>query len=150
MIATEYPKVLGIDGQQKMSKSLDNHIELAATEAETIQRVMQMVTDPQRMRRSDPGRPEVCNVFSMHKVFSSPAEIAMVDRECRRAGIGCVECKQLYARNLNTHLAPFRQRRSELGKDTNLVWDVLRDGQQRAQDIARQTMAEVRQAIGLP
>jgi tryptophanyl-tRNA synthetase len=86
----------------------------------------------------------------MHKVFSSPDEISMVDLECRRAGIGCVECKQLYARNLNTHLAPFRHRRAELGKDTNLVWDVLRDGQQRAQAIARQTMVEVRQAIGLP
>jgi len=150
MKATEFPKVLGIDGQQKMSKSLNNHIELAATPEETQQRVMQMVTDPQRMRRSDPGRPEVCNVFSMHKVFSSPEEISMVDLECRRAGIGCVECKQLYARNLNTHLAPFRHRRAELAKDTNLVWDVLQDGQQRARALARQTMAEVRQAIGLP
>jgi len=150
MIATDSPRVLGIDGQQKMSKSLDNHIELASSEAETVQRVMQMVTDPQRMRRSDPGRPEVCNVFSMHKVFSSPEEISMVDLECRRAGIGCVECKQLYARNLNTHLAPFRHRRAELAKDTNLVWDVLREGQQRARALAHQTMAEVRQAIGLP
>jgi tryptophanyl-tRNA synthetase len=70
MKATEYPKVLGIDGQQKMSKSLDNHIELAATAQETQQRVMQMVTDPARIRRSDPGNPDVCNVFSMHKIFS--------------------------------------------------------------------------------
>lgn len=150
MIATEYPKVLGIDGQQKMSKSLDNHIELASTPEETTRRVMQMVTDPQRLRRSDPGRPEVCNVFSMHKVFSSPDEIAMVDLECRRAGIGCVECKQLFARNLNAHLAPFREKRLEMGKNPGLVWDVLQDGQRRAQSIARQTMAEVRQAIGLP
>lgn len=150
MIATEFPKILGIDGQQKMSKSLNNHIELAATPEETLQRVMQMVTDPQRLRRTDPGRPEVCNVFSMHKIFSSPDEVTMIDTECRRAGIGCVECKQILARNLNAHLQPFRQKRQELGQDPDLVWEVLHDGQQRAQVIARQTMAEVRQAIGLP
>ncbi|MDI6695792.1 MAG: tryptophan--tRNA ligase [Anaerolineales bacterium] len=150
MIATETPKVLGIDGVQKMSKSLNNHIELAATPEETTQRVMQMVTDPARIKRSDPGNPDVCNVFTMHKVFSSPDEIAMVDVECRRAGIGCVDCKKLFARNLNAHLAPFRQKRAELGKDPNYVWDVLRDGQRRASAIARQTMREVKEAIGLP
>jgi tryptophanyl-tRNA synthetase len=150
MIATETPKVLGIDGVQKMSKSLNNHIELAATPEETTQRVMQMVTDPARIKRSDPGNPDVCNVFTMHKVFSSPDEIAMVDVECRRAGIGCVDCKKLFARNLNAHLAPFRQKRAELGKDPNYVWDVLRDGQRRASAIARQTIREVKEAIGLP
>jgi tryptophanyl-tRNA synthetase len=150
MVATEVPKVLGIDGQQKMSKSLDNHIELAATPEETVQRVMQMVTDPQRMRRSDPGNPDVCNVFSMHKIFSAPDEVASIDVECRRAGIGCVQCKQLFAKNLNDHLAPYRQKRHELGQDTRYVYDVLRDGQQRASAIARQTMHEVKAAIGLP
>jgi len=150
MKATEVPKVLGIDGQQKMSKSLDNHIELAATPETTQERVMQMVTDPQRLRRSDPGDPDVCNVFSMHKVFSSPEEVAMVDVECRRAGIGCVQCKQLFARNLNANLEPFRARRAELGHDPEYVWDVLRDGKQRATAIARQTMHEVKSAIGLP
>jgi tryptophanyl-tRNA synthetase len=150
MKATEVPKVLGIDGEQKMSKSLDNHIELAATPEATQARVMQMVTDPQRVRRSDPGDPDVCNVFSMHKVFSSPEEVAMVDVECRRAGIGCVQCKQLFARNLNASLAPFRARRAELGQDPDYVWDVLRDGKQRATTIARQTMHEVKEAIGLP
>ncbi len=150
MKATEVPKVLGIDGQQKMSKSLNNHIELAATPEETTQRVMQMVTDPQRIKRSDPGNPDVCNVFSMHKVFSSPDEVAMVNVECRRAGIGCVQCKQLFARNLNRSLEPFRARRAELAQDPDLVWDVLRDGQRRASAIARQTILEVKQAIGLP
>ena len=150
MKATEVPKVLGIDGQQKMSKSLDNHIELAATPEATTERVMQMVTDPQRVRRSDPGDPDVCNVFSMHKVFSSPEEVAMVDVECRRAGIGCVQCKQLFARNLNANLEPFRARRADLSRDPDYAWDVLRDGKQRATTIARQTMREVREAIGLP
>src|SRR5574341_1466406 len=150
MKATEVPKVLGIDGQQKLSKSLDNHIELAATPEETRKRVMQMVTDPARIRRSDPGNPEVCNVFSMHKIFSSPEEVAMIDVECRRAGIGCVDCKGILARNLNANLEPFRARRLELGKDPNRVWDVLKEGKERAQKIARQTMADVRLAVGLP
>jgi tryptophanyl-tRNA synthetase len=150
MKATEIPKVLGIDGQQKMSKSLNNHIELAATPEETTQRVMQMVTDPARIRRTDPGNPDICNVFSMHKIFSAPDEIAMVDVECRRAGIGCVECKRLLAKNLNAHLAPYRLLRGELAKHPDGVWDVLENGRQRAKVIADQTMQQVREAIGLP
>ncbi|MEJ5202330.1 MAG: tryptophan--tRNA ligase [Anaerolineales bacterium] len=150
MKITEVPKVIGTDGQQKMSKSLNNHIELAATPEETLQRVMTMVTDPQRQRRSDPGRPEVCNVFSFHKVFSSTEEVQMVDTECRRAGIGCVDCKKLMARNLNAHLEPFRQRRAEYAANADYVQDVLRDGKQRASIIAEQTMKEVRAAVGLP
>jgi len=147
---TEIPKVLGIDGKEKMSKSLNNHIEIAATPEETKQRVMQMVTDPQRIRRTDPGNPDICNVFTMHKVFSSPDEIAMVDRECRKAGIGCVQCKALYAKNLNAHLEPFRARRNELARDTSYVNDVLNEGAKRAKTIAEQTMIEVREAVGLP
>ena len=147
---TEIPLVLGIDGERKMSKSLNNHIEIAATPEETIKRVKQMKTDPHRILRTDPGNPDICNVFTMHKIFSSPDEIAMVDRECRRAGIGCVECKALYAKNLNAHLAPFRERRNELAKDPDYVLGVLDDGARRARAIAEQTMAEVRQAVGLP
>jgi tryptophanyl-tRNA synthetase len=149
MKVTEFPKILGIDGQQKMGKSLDNHIELASTPEETQKRVMMMVTDPARLRRSDPGNPDVCNVFTMHKVFSSPEEIAMVNVECRRAGIGCVDCKKLYAKNLNAALAPFRQRRAEFDKNPDLVWDVLSNGADRARVIAEATMKEVRAAIGL-
>lgn len=147
---TEVPKVLGIDGVEKMGKSLNNHIELASTPEETQQRVMQMVTDPQRMRRTDPGRPEVCNVFSMHKVFSPAEEVAMIDTECRKAGIGCVDCKKRFAANLNQHLAPFRARRSELAQKPDYVQGVLEDGARRARAIAEQTMVEVRQAVGLP
>jgi tryptophanyl-tRNA synthetase len=150
MKATEMPKVIGIDGQQKMSKSLNNHIEMASTPEETQARVMQMVTDPARIRRTDPGDPDVCNVFSLHKVFSSPEEVEMVNLECRRAGIGCVQCKQLLARNLNTNLEPFRARRAEFAQKPEGVWDILRDGAERAQVIAKKTMAEVREAVGLP
>jgi len=150
MKVTEVPKVLGTDGQQKMSKSLDNHIELAATPEETLKKVMTMVTDPARIRRSDPGNPDVCNVFSMHKVFSSGDDVGMVNVECRRAGIGCVECKQLFAKNLNRHLEPFRRRRAEFERTPNVVWDVLSDGAKRAREIAAATMADVRDAVGLP
>lgn len=150
MKATQVPKVLGIDGEAKMSKSLNNHIEIAATPEETQQRVMQMVTDPARMRRTDPGNPDVCNVFSMHKVFSSQEEVAMIDMECRRAGIGCVQCKQLLAKNMNDYFAPFREKRAALAQDPDYVWDILAEGKTRAQAIARQTMQEVRAAVGLP
>jgi len=150
MKATQTPKVLGVDGKHKMSKSLDNHIELAATAEETSKRVMQMVTDPQRKTRKDPGNPDVCNVFSMHKIFSSSAEVQMINTECRQAGIGCVDCKKIFARNLNQHLEPFRARRDELAKDPTFVGDVLEDGRKRASTIARETILQVKQAIGLP
>jgi tryptophanyl-tRNA synthetase len=150
MKVTEFPKVIGTDGVQKMSKSLDNQIELASTPAETNKRVMTMVTDPARIRRTDPGNPDICNVFSFHKVFSSADEVAMVNRECRVAGIGCVDCKKLMAKNLNTSLEPFRARRAEFEKDPDAVWDVLRDGAKRARQIAEKTMEEVRAAVGLP
>ena len=150
MKVTEVPKVIGIDGTAKMSKSLNNHIELASTPEETLARVLQMKTDPARLRRNDPGNPEVCNVYSFHKVFSTAEEVEMVNRECRIAGIGCVDCKKRMTANLNAHLEPFRSRRAELGKNPDDVWDVLRDGATRARIIAEQTMVEVREAIGLP
>jgi len=146
---TEIPKVLGIDGKDKMSKSLDNHIEIAATPEETQKRVMQMVTDPQRLRRDDPGDPDVCNVFTLHKTFSSAEEVAEINVECRRAGIGCVDCKKLFARNLNAHLEPFRERRAALEAKPDYVKDVLAEGAERAQAIARVTIAEVKDAVGL-
>jgi len=150
MKVTEVPKVLGIDGEKKMSKSLNNHIEIAATPEETRQRVMMMVTDPARKLRTDPGNPDVCNVFTMHKVFSSQEEIDMVNVECRRAGIGCVDCKKLLAKNMNQYFEPFRQKRAQINQRPDQVWDILSDGAKRAGAIAQKTMAEVRAAIGLP
>lgn len=150
MKVTEVPKVLGIDGVQKMGKSLDNHIEIAGTPEETQKRVMMMVTDPARIKRTDPGNPDVCNVFSMHKIFSPEADVEMINTECRRAGIGCVDCKKLYAKSLNESLAPFRAKRAEFAKNPPAVWAILHDGAQRAKVIAAQTMREVRDAIGLP
>jgi len=150
MKITAVPKVLGIDGVQKMGKSLDNHIEIAGAPDETTKRVMMMVTDPARIKRSDPGNPDICNVFSMHKIFSSSEEVEMVNSECRKAGIGCVDCKKLFAKNLNTSLEPFRAARAKFAEKPDEVWSILHDGAKRARAIASQTMAEVHEAIGLP
>ena len=150
MKVTEFPKIIGIDGVQKMGKSLNNEIEIAATPDETRQRVMQMVTDPNRQRRSDPGNPDVCNVYSLHKIFSTPEQVNMVNTECRRAGIGCVDCKKMLAESINQHLAPFRERRAVLAQNPDAVWDILKDGAKRASVIAEATMIEVRKAIDLP
>jgi tryptophanyl-tRNA synthetase len=148
-VHTSFRRVMGTDSVNKMSKSLNNHIELAATPEETHARVMTMVTDPARQRRNDPGHPEVCNVFSLHKFFS-PEQVAQIEVDCRSASIGCVDCKKLFAKNLNAHLAPFREKRAVLVAQPNLVWDVLAEGARRARAIAGQVLAEVKTAIGLP
>ena len=147
---TEYPKVLGTDGQRKMSKSENNHIELALTPAETVQVVRGMVTDPARVRRTDAGNPDVCNVFALHKTFSAPEAVQEINAGCRSAAIGCVDCKQRLADSMNNVLAGLRERRAALAARPDDVWDVLRDGAQRARALAAATMDEVRAAIGLP
>jgi tryptophanyl-tRNA synthetase len=147
---TEMPKVLGIDGVNKMSKSLDNHIELASGPEALMARVRMMVTDPQRQRRSDPGRPEVCNVFSLHNIFTPRDTVQQIDADCRTAAIGCVDCKKMLAQNLADYLAPFRERRVEYATKPDHVWDVLQEGAERARVTARQVLGEVKTAIGLP
>jgi len=146
---TAFPRVMGLDGVNKMSKSLDNHIELAASPEEIQRRVMTMVTDPQRRYRTDPGRPEVCNVFTFHGFFS-PQRVKEIESQCRNANIGCVGCKQTLARNLADRLAPFQERRAELGAAPDLVWDILANGADKARMIAQETMAEVKARVGLP
>jgi tryptophanyl-tRNA synthetase len=146
---TEFTKVLGLDGKAKMSKSLDNHIEIAASPEEIWQRVRMMVTDPARQYRSDPGHPEICNVFALHGFFS-PDEVDQIEADCRSAAIGCVDCKKRFAQNLSDHFAPFRERRAQLESDPDHVWDVLADGARRAGTIADQVIGEVKAAVGLP
>ena len=146
---TDFPKVLGLDGQKKMSKSLNNHIEIAAPPEEIQRRVMRMVTDPARRYRGDPGHPEVCNVFALHGFFS-PERVAQIEEDCRTAKIGCVECKQLFAKNLIDYFAPLRERRAVLAADPDRVWDILADGAHRASVIAAETVAEAKAAVGLP
>ncbi len=150
MKAAEVQKVLGIDGKEKMGKSLNNQIELAATPEETRQRVMMMVTDPHRIKRTDPGNPDICNVFTLHKVFTSSEDVGMINIECRRAGIGCVDCKKRLADSLNRNLEPFRARRAEIAAQPGLIPSILSDGAARARVIAEKTMQEVRAAVQLP
>lgn len=146
---TDFPKVLGIDGVNKMSKSLDNHIEISASPEEIWQRVRMMVTDPARRYRHDPGHPEVCNVFTLHGFFS-PDQVSQIEVDCRSAAIGCVDCKKIFARNLSDYFAPFRERRTRFAAEPDFVWDVLADGARRARAIAGQVIAEVKRAVELP
>jgi tryptophanyl-tRNA synthetase len=146
---TEFTKVLGIDGSSKMSKSLDNHLEIAAEPDEIWQRVRRMVTDPARRYRHDPGHPEVCNVFTLHGFFSSD-EVDQIEADCRSAGIGCVDCKKKFAGNLSGYFGPFRERRADLAADPGHVWEVLAHGASRAGAIASTVLGEVKEAVGLP
>jgi tryptophanyl-tRNA synthetase len=146
---TEFTKVLGLDGKAKMSKSLDNHIEISAEPEEIWQRVRMMVTDPARVYRRDPGHPEVCNVFSLHGFFSTD-EVQQIEVDCRSADIGCVDCKKRFARNLSDYFAPFRERRARFSADPKYVWEVLAAGAERAGSIADEVLGEVKVAVGLP
>jgi len=151
MKLTDFPRVLGTDGVNKMSKSLNNHIEIAASPEEILERVMTMVTDPARQYRTDPGHPEICNVFHLHKHFlPDPEAIDQIEADCRGAAIGCVEHKKWFAKDLADYFAPFRTRRAELAADPNHVWEVLADGASRARVIAAETLAEVKEKVGLP
>jgi tryptophanyl-tRNA synthetase len=148
---TETPRIMGLDGVNKMSKSLDNHIELAATPEEIRKRVMVMVTDPARRLKTDPGHPEICNVIALHKIFTSnPASIPQIETDCRNAGIGCVQHKKMFAEELIQALDPFRERRAMFARNPEAVWSIMADGAARARALAAQTMAEVRKAVGLP
>ena len=149
-VYTATARVLGIDGVNKMSKSLDNHIEIASSPEEIYERVRMMVTDPQRQRRGDPGRPEVCNVFSLHQVFTPQETVQQIDSDCRTAGIGCVDCKKMFAKNLADYFAPFRERRARLAENPDEVWEVLHRGAEKAGVIASQVIDEVKGAVGLP
>ena len=145
---TSFPMVLGLDGKEKMSKQLGNHVEIALSDKETAERIMTAVTDPARKYRHDPGHSEVCNIYTLHGYFNSDQQpdIAV---QCRAAKIGCVECKTLLAGKINSALAPLRQRRAALAAKPEYIKEVLADGAKRASVIARETLKEVKQKMGL-
>jgi tryptophanyl-tRNA synthetase len=145
---TPTPNVPGIDGR-KMSKSYGNAINLTDEPEVIRQKCMQMFTDPQRLRRSDPGRPEVCNLYQFHRLMSPAALQERVARECRAAAIGCVDDKKLIAQTIIDFLEPMRRRRGELERDRDTVHDILREGARRARERAGETMERVRAAIKL-
>ena len=145
---TSFPLILGLDGKEKMSKQLGNDIELALSDEETVERVMTAVTDPARRYRSDPGHPEICNIYRLHGYFS-PFRLDEIADQCRTAKIGCVECKTLLAQEINSTLKPFRERQATLTGNPQYIADILADGAERARVIARETLREVKQRMGL-
>jgi tryptophanyl-tRNA synthetase len=143
---TATPKVPGLDAR-KMSKSYGNTIGLTAGADEIRALTMTMFTDPNRIRRKDPGNPDICNLFQFHKLFSDDATIARVDHECRTAQIGCVDDKKLLAEIMIEKLRPIRERREAIDRDPGIVWNTLREGNRKARERAAETLALVRAAM---
>ena len=147
-ILTQTPKILGLD-RRKMSKSYNNAIYLSDSPEEVTTKVSQMITDPQRARKSDPGDPDVCNVYEFHKLYTDPETTATIAKECRSAEIGCVDCKKIMGRNLLAALAPIHEKRDYYNHHPELVADIIEEGCNKAGKVARRTMAEVRNVIGI-
>jgi len=147
-ILTRTPKILGLD-RRKMSKSYNNAIYLSDTADDVVAKVSRMITDPQRARRSDPGNPEVCNVFEFHRLYADAATVAEIDRDCRKARIGCVECKKRMAGFLLEGLAPIHAQRAYFLERPARVEEIIANGCARARQVAEKTMEEVRGAVGM-
>jgi tryptophanyl-tRNA synthetase len=145
-ILTQTPKILGID-RRKMSKSYNNAIFLSDSPDEIAAKVAKMLTDPQRARKSDPGDPDSCNVYEFHKLYSDNQTVERINRECRTAEIGCVECKEIMARYLINALEPMREKRVYYETRPTLVDEIIVDGCEKARKVARKTMTEVKAAI---
>ncbi len=147
-LLTQYPKVVGTDGR-KMSKTYDNCIFLSDTSKEVDQKIRTMTTDPQRIKRTDKGDPDLSPVFQLHKVFSSKEEQDEVAKGCRTAGIGCIDCKKVLIKNLLSILEPIWEKRNDLLDKPDMLEDILESGSQKAGKAASETMKEVRTAIGI-
>jgi len=145
----EGKRIAGLDGEAKMSKSQNNVIPLLADEDELWAVIRTAVTDPARVRRDDPGNPDVCNVFSLHKHFTPAPEREEIDRLCRTAGIGCVDCKKRLTANMATELEPIREKAAELRAHPERVREILDEGARRARSIASVTVAAVYERMGL-
>ncbi len=149
LIAEDVGRIMGLDGEAKMSKSLDNTIPVLADADAVWAKVRTAVTDPQRVRRDDPGDPGVCNVYSLHKFFTDIETRADIETRCRAGTIGCVDCKRILSDNIADAFEPFRARAAEFHAKPELVREILDDGAARARVIARQTIGEVRDRMGL-
>jgi tryptophanyl-tRNA synthetase len=147
-LLTETPKLVGLDGQ-KMSKSGNNTIMLREPPEAVTQKIRTMQTDPARVRRSDPGTPEKCPVWSLHLVYSSEETKQWAYNGCRTAGIGCLDCKQPVIDAINAELKPVRERAATFEEDPTLVRNIIQDGCEKASDLANDTMRDVREAMGL-
>lgn len=145
-ILTETPKILGLD-RRKMSKSYGNAIYLSDSPDVIQKKVMQMVTDPQRARKSDPGNPDVCNVFEFHKLYTDKAMVDKIDQQCRKADIGCVECKKIMAASLIEAMAPLHEKRQYYESHPEIVDQIMAEGSAKARRIAKDTMAQVKDVL---
>jgi tryptophanyl-tRNA synthetase len=146
VLLTPEAKILGID-RRKMSKGYDNAIFISDPVEVVDRKVGVMITDPQRARRSDPGRPWFCNVFSFHELYTDKETVQEIDEGCRKATIGCVECKEIMAKNLNKALEPIREKRRQLEADLHVIEEIIDAGNKKARSFAQTTMAEVREAV---
>ena len=144
---TTAPLIVGLDGVNKMSKSLNNDIELAATPKDTLKKIKGAFTDPNRKRREDPGNPDICNIWKLHGFFAADTKTIAI--ECREAKRGCVDCKVQLAEAVNAELQPFRERREKLALDMDYVVNVYNDGAEQARAIAVETLREVKERMGL-
>ncbi len=145
-LMTEYPKLPGTDGR-KMSKSYNNCLYLSDSPEEITKKVMAMVTDPARVRRQDPGNPDVCPLFTLDRIFAPKEWCDHVNVECRRAGIGCVDDKKELLKHLLAYLKPIQEKRKELSASPKQVEEIIAAGSEKAQAVARKTLAEVREAM---
>ena len=148
-LLTPTRRVMGLDGQAKMSKSVGNTVDLLEDPASIWEKLRPAVTDPKRVRRTDPGTPEVCNIYHLHKAFSPPATVDHVAVQCRTAGWGCLDCKKVLHESMEKELAPIRARAKEIAANPKKMADTLAVGADHARTIARQTMAEVKTKMGL-
>ena len=149
VILSSAPRILGLDGQAKMSKSMNNTIALLEPSESIWEKLRTAATCEHRQRRSDPGHPEHCNIFTMHQAFSKPDQIASVDHNCRTAVFGCIECKKILFENMMKELEPIQKRVKEMNDKPQYIVDVLRAGVLRCKTIAEQVMDEVRAKIGI-
>ena len=149
LVPKEGARILGLDGKAKMSKSLGNYVGLLDPPDETWKKLAPAMTDENRKRRSDPGNPDICNIYSLHRNFSDAETIATVDRECRVAGIGCVDCKKMLHQSLTATIEPIRERAIALEATPGKVEEILDHGAKQAKARAERTMEEVRRAIGV-
>jgi tryptophanyl-tRNA synthetase len=141
------PRIMGLDGHTKMSKSKGNTIALFEEKDAFWNKLRGAFTDPQRLRRTDPGRPEVCNIYTMHKALSTPEQVDLTYQECTTAQRGCIDCKKILMENFERELVPLRARRQEA--QPGRVREALADGAEKARRVARETMKEVREVMGL-
>ncbi|HEX9309556.1 MAG TPA: tryptophan--tRNA ligase [Gemmatimonadaceae bacterium] len=148
-LLTPTRRIMGLDGQAKMSKSLGNTVDLLEEPAAIWEKLRPAVTDPKRVRRSDPGTPEVCNIYHLHKAFSPPETVEHVAVQCRSAGWGCIDCKKVLHQSMEKELAPIRARAKEIGAKPDTVRRHLAEGAEHARSVAAATMTEVKKKMGL-